>query len=225
MDYRNYDHQRDSDRDREIREEEIRDMDRRRDVFEMDIVIDKRKRDDDAEKAMEVLREGDFAGAMFKLGQRNVAINSLEGASSCSTRKKYTPNSATAGEQFRKHLNKLLFYLQVSEALPIVLRQEWITHIEQLEIEQPASSLDLLNGLSESYLQAARSLKPHFSDLSHAMAFETQVPRIGHEIDLLLDILKHVLAIEEVNLLMDGTEMLQENAAHDHPRLWWSPQA
>ena len=116
-------------------------------------------------------------------------------ANSSSSRDECAPRPPTAGEQFREHSGKLLFHLKWSEALPVMLRQEWAACIEQLDIEQPADSLAILTEVSESYQRAARDLKPHFSDLSRAMCFETQVPRIGHEIGWLLDILNHVLAI------------------------------
>ena len=104
----------------------------------------------------------------------------------------------TAGEQFGEHLRLLARHLNSlwDGTFPVRLIDQWREQIARLDIEKTTQSLEIALALRDSYLQAIAQYTPAHTEMSWGMRFATQVPRIGNEIQWLIDILRHVSAID-----------------------------
>jgi len=167
---------------------------RRREAIEDDL---RQQARDDFDKAQRDRTSAVYGGiGEMDAGKVRTALNIPPASENFrSSRDERVPRTPTAGEQFREHSGRLLSHLKWSEALSEILRQEWAARIEQLDIEQPTVSLSILAEVSESY-QRILHLEPPASDYYHATRWVDQVPRIGHEIGWLKDILNHVIALD-----------------------------
>ena len=100
----------------------------------------------------------------------------------------------TAGEQFREHIQELLFNLRWAENfLPQALLENWAMRVERLDIEEAIAGLATIEAIREEYQQAARRYEPHITQASRQMDWNYYVPRIGHEIESVSKLFRHVL--------------------------------
>ena len=100
----------------------------------------------------------------------------------------------TAGEQFREHKQDLLFNLRWAEDfLPQALLENWAMRVERLDIEEDIAGLAAIEAIREEYQQAACRYEPHITQASRQMDWNYYVPRIGHEIDWMIKLFRHVL--------------------------------
>jgi len=114
------------------------------------------------------------------------------------TRSSRSSGTPTAGEQFRDHSSLLVIRLDslLNGMLPSELINQWRSQIAVLDIEKTHQSLAIAISLRDSYRQAKARHTPSHSDIPWAMWFEERMERIGTEIQWLIDILRHVIAIE-----------------------------
>jgi hypothetical protein len=102
----------------------------------------------------------------------------------------------TAREQFLAHSRLLIRHLNSlwDGTFPVQLIKQWREQIDLLDIEKTAQSLEIALALRDSYLQAIAQYTPANTEMSWGMRFATQVPRIGNEIQWVIDFLRHVTA-------------------------------
>ena len=101
----------------------------------------------------------------------------------------------TAGEQFHEHKQTLLFNLTLAFVLPEELREDWARRVERLDIELPEGGLAVIEQIGDEYRLAHRYQPTNF-EVSQRMQWDYQVPRVGHEIQWLETLFRHVLTFE-----------------------------
>lgn len=101
----------------------------------------------------------------------------------------------TAGEQFREHKLALLFNLEwvYDFLLPPELRQDWARRVAPLDLEQAEAGLPVIEAIRDEYQRAARRYEPSHREVSRRIDWDYQVPRIGHEIEWVIALFRHVL--------------------------------
>lgn len=100
----------------------------------------------------------------------------------------------TAEAQFREHREALLFNLEwAGDFLPHELLADWARRIEPLDLARSATGLDEIGEIRGEYQWAAGLHRPPNST-TRRMEWDYYVPRIGHEIDWLERLFRHVLS-------------------------------
>lgn len=104
----------------------------------------------------------------------------------------------TAGEQFREHTQALLFNLRwAGRFLPQELLADWIARVERLDIERPlAAELAAIEAIREEYERACHRYEPPITEVSSRIEWDYHVPRIGHEIEWVAALFRHVMSFE-----------------------------
>jgi hypothetical protein len=99
-----------------------------------------------------------------------------------------------ADEQYREHSQALLFNLRWAEGfLPQALLAEWTTRVERLDLGRPEAGLVEIEAIRNAYRLAVDQHEPTNSQVSRRVEWEYYVPRIGHEIEWLTALFRHVL--------------------------------
>lgn len=100
----------------------------------------------------------------------------------------------TAGEQFREHKHALLFNLEWADPfLPKALLADWAQRVEPLDIEEPEAGAAAIAEIQEEYRRAEDRYEPPNSEVSRRIDWDYYVPRIGHEMEWLAALFRHVM--------------------------------
>jgi hypothetical protein len=101
----------------------------------------------------------------------------------------------TVGDQFREHKQGLLFNLEWAyNFLPQEQLADWAARVGPLDIEQAEAGLAAIEAIRDEYQQAASYYEPPYTQVSRRIDWNYYVPRIGHEIEWLIAIFRHVLS-------------------------------
>lgn len=100
----------------------------------------------------------------------------------------------TAGEQFREHRLALLFNLEWAyNFLPQELLANWASRVERLDLQEAETGLVAIEAIRDEYQKAAAYYEPPVTQVSRRIDWDYYVPRIGHEIEWLVRLFRHVL--------------------------------
>jgi hypothetical protein len=90
----------------------------------------------------------------------------------------------TDDEEFRKHKDKLLCYIEWAiDFFPRELLEDWALRLEPLDLARPGAGLAIIDPIRHEYERKAA--EPHASQPRRRTDWEHYVPRIGREIEWL----------------------------------------